>query len=198
MGIMIDPDSVGGRLKGFADAYPLFFAALDETNGTFASLNTFWSGERYIEVMTAWNNTIPELNNNLKELARCSEILNAILKNYTSADNNPVSIDCAAARFLTSCEIAKDRKIKFEDYMAADELSKIKKSLQTAMSYAKTMKAENNSADWSDEGAAIDNAKVDVNSYLTHILTYLDSLSKSIEKALVDISTDFKGAGHSY
>ena len=198
MGIMIDPDSVGGRLKGFADAYPLFFAALDETNGTFASLNTFWSGERYIEVMTAWNNTIPELNNNLKELARCSEILNAILKNYTSADNNPVSIDCAAVRFLTSCEIAKDRKIKFEDYMAADELSKIKKSLQTAMSYANTMKAENNSADWSDEGVAIDNAKEDVNSYLTHILTYLDSLSKSIEKALVDISTDFKGAGHSY
>ena len=82
--------------------------------------------------------------------------------------------------------------------MAADELSKIKKSLQTAMSYANTMKAENNSADWSDEGAAIDNAKEDVNSYLTHILTYLDSLSKSIEKALVDISTDFKGAGHSY
>lgn len=198
MGIMIDPDSVGGKLRGFADAYPKFFEALNETNKTFASLNTYWSGERYKKTMGAWNNTVPELNKQLKILAQSSEILNGILKNYTTADTNPVTIPVAEVKELTICDISDDRKIRFENSILLTDLSSIKKSLENAITNANLMKTENNSADWSDAGGAIDKAKADVNSALSSIMSYIGSLSSDINTALTDTSTAYGDARSAY
>ncbi len=198
MGIMIDPDTVGGKLKGFADAYPIFFDALNSANKVFANLNTYWSGERYQKIMTAWNNTVPELNKQLQVLADSSRVLNSILKNYTAADTNPITIKVAEVKKLSTCEISKDRKIKFENSILLSDLSDIKKSLENAVGKANIMKTENNSADWSDAGGAIDKAKADINSALTSIMSYINSLSSDINTALTETSTDFGDARSAY
>ena len=148
--------------------------------------------------MGAWNRTVPELNKQLVVLADSSKILNGILKNYTTADTNPVSIKVAEVKKLTTCEISKDRNIKFEDSVLMSDLSKIKKQLENAISKANIMKTENNSADWSDAGGAIDKAKADINSALTSIISYINSLSGDINSALTDTSTAFGDARKSY
>ena len=197
MAISINP-SVETNLKKFASVYPNFFKALHTINTTYNDLNRYWTGDRYKKIMGAWNKTVPDLNKQLKALAEASKILNTIFKNYTIADTHAVTVASAEMKELTPCTISNNKDINFDDTKLTSDLSKVLKEFRLAGSDANEMKKQNTTAEWSDDGGAIDRAKNDVDNALTQIIAYITKLSADIDSALKATSTDFGKARKSY
>ena len=102
--VKIEKSGVKEALKKSKDSYEDTVQALNGANAVMKGLHTYWGGNLYNEIVTAWNNIYPTINTFLENAKKAYNFMSGALKVYTTADIQKIDMGTVKTSKLTGLE----------------------------------------------------------------------------------------------
>ena len=190
--IHVNKDNVKQSIVNINNEYPTVFDNLKEANNIFDDMKNYWYGERYQKMLKIWNQVVPNFNDQLKTLSELARVMSGMLKNYTMADTDVVSVKHVEPKKLTAITVKTDKNINIDTVKLTNSnkvvLSKInvaKQSIEKIINIAKK-------ADW--KSPAVDTFNSALVKMHTNLMSSIDSIKKAVDENLTATVNEFNKA----
>ena len=159
------------------------------------SMHSSWYGKRYNELVTHFNNMIPQINEMLQLVVTDIPVsLEKVANNYSQADrgSNATTVENTTPKKITNITIHNDVGMKFITANVQEVQTKVSKNFKNAKDQMNKISTEYNKVKWTSE--ASEAFKNKFNKLKTDITKSFDEIEKQFTNLMNQTKEDIQKA----